>query len=167
MDRIALQEKINLLWSKYKFVLLVLALGICFMLFPNRKEEVQYVPQVNVSSVPETMSDRLEAILSQIEGVGKVRVMLTESSGAQTVYQTDRDEDRTDSSTSIRVETVIINDQNRAETGLIQTITPATYLGAIVVCQGGDRPAVRLAVAEAVSNVTGLGTDRVTVLKMK
>ena len=167
MDRVALQEKITLIWSKYKYVLLVLVLGICFMLLPERREELPNTTQINASTVPETVSDQLETILSQIHGVGKVRVMLTESTGAQTVYQTDRDEDRTDSSTSVRVETVIVNDSNRVQTGLIKTVTPPTYLGAIIVCQGGDQPSVRLAVAQAVSSVTGLGTDRITVLKMK
>jgi len=36
-----------------------------------------------------------------------------------------------------------------------------------VVCQGADDPAVRLAVSQAVSSVTGISTDRISVLKMK
>ena len=40
-------------------------------------------------------------------------------------------------------------------------------VGAIIVCQGGDSPTVRLNIVEAVSNVTGIGSDRITVLKMK
>ena len=167
MDRIALQNKACMLWSKYKFVLLILLLGICFMLLPEQKEEVSDTTPAAASAAPETVSEQLEAILSQIRGVGKVRVMLTEASGAQTEYQTDRDESGTDTSTSTRSETVIVTDSGRSQTGLIKTITPPTYLGAIVVCQGGDQPAVRLAVAQAVSIVTGLGTDRITVLKMK
>ena len=126
-----------------------------------------HTPQVTAAPAPESVSDRLEEILAQIQGVGKVRVMLTESAGAQTVYQTDRDEERTDTSTSVRVETVIVSDQNRVQNGLVKSVTPPTYLGAIVVCQGGDQPSVRLAVSQAVSNVTGLGIDRITVLKMK
>ena len=50
---------------------------------------------------------------------------------------------------------------------MVRTIVPPVYLGAIIVCQGGDSPAVRLAVVEAVSNVTGIGSDRITVEKMK
>ena len=40
-----------------------------------------------------------------------------------------------------------------------------TYRGALVVCQGGDRADVRLAVIEAVSVLTGLSSDRITVAK--
>ena len=42
-----------------------------------------------------------------------------------------------------------------------------TYLGAVIVCQGGDSPTVKLAIVEAVSNATGLSADKITVLKMK
>ena len=45
-----------------------------------------------------------------------------------------------------------------------QTRRP-TYRGALVVCQGGDRAEVKLAVTEAVTALTGLTADRVTVAK--
>jgi stage III sporulation protein AG len=79
------------------------------------------------------------------------------------VYQTDSDS----SGDSSRLDTVIITDGDRAQNGLIQQVLPATYLGAIIVCEGGDRAEVRLAIAEAVSHFTGLGMDRISVLKMK
>ena len=44
-------------------------------------------------------------------------------------------------------------------------ILSPTYRGALVVCQGGDRADVRLAVIEAVSVLTGLSSDRITVAK--
>ena len=40
-----------------------------------------------------------------------------------------------------------------------------TYRGALVVCQGGDQAAVRLAVTEAVMALTGLPADRITVVQ--
>jgi stage III sporulation protein AG len=64
-------------------------------------------------------------------------------------------------------DTVIITDSSRNESGLIRQVNPPVYLGAIVLCQGGDRPSVRLAIVDAVSKVTGLGADRISVLKMK
>ena len=47
---------------------------------------------------------------------------------------------------------------------IVRTLYP-TYRGALVVCEGGDRAEVRLAVTEAVSALTGLPSDRVTVAK--
>ena len=49
-------------------------------------------------------------------------------------------------------------------TVVVRTVYP-TYRGALVVCQGGDRPEVKLAVTEAVAALTGLSADRVTVAK--
>ena len=39
--------------------------------------------------------------------------------------------------------------------------------GAVVVCQGADHPQVRLNVTNAVAVYTGLGSDKITVMKMK
>ena len=66
----------------------------------------------------------------------------------------------------IKSETVITS-SGGVQSGLIRTVTPPTYLGAIIVCQGGGNPSVRLAVANAVASVTGLGLDRISVLEMK
>lgn len=164
MDWNALKEKGNHLFSRYKYVLLVLVVGLVLMSIPTDATGEAPVRQTVQQTVPEGPSEKLEQILSQIEGVGKVQVLLTEASSAETIYQTDED---TASDGSFRVETVIITDENRAQNGLVKTVTPPVYLGAIIVCQGADRPSVQLAIIQAVSNVTGISTDRITVLKMK
>ena len=112
------------------------------------------------------ITEELTEILCQIEGAGRVKVMLTAATGETTVYQ--QDEDITSGENgSIRRETVIITDSDRGQSGLVQQVNPPEYLGAIIVCEGADRAAVRLSIIEAVSKVTGLGTDRISVLKMK
>lgn len=166
MDRMTVNTKIKELWGKYKFVLLVLGLGIFLMSIPERTVETP-VQEPTVQAEPVDRATELESILVQIEGVGKVRVLLTEAAGSETIYQTNEDRSSTADSENLRVETVIITDSDRQETGLVRTVTPPTYLGAIIVCQGGDSPAVKLAIVEAVSNVTGISSDRITVLKMK
>ena len=64
-------------------------------------------------------------------------------------------------------DTVIITGSDRSQQGLICQQIPPQYLGAVIVCQGADKAAVRLALVEAVSDATGLSTDAITVLKMK
>ena len=44
----------------------------------------------------------------------------------------------------------------------LQTVAPQ-FRGALVVCAGGDDPGVRLQVIRAVSALTGLGSDCITV----
>ena len=63
-----------------------------------------------------------------------------------------------------RSKTVLVDGASGDETVVIRRVYP-TYRGALVVCQGGGRAEVRLAVTEAVAAVTGLPSDRVTVAK--
>ena len=109
----------------------------------------------------------LTQVLKQIRGVGDVKLLLTLDAGAKTVYQTDQQSSSGGDSTSLRLETVIISDSQRADQGLVQQIIAPQFRGAVVVCQGADDAAVRLAVVEAVSDATGLRTDRISVVKMK
>lgn len=161
MDLKTFGRKVKDYAKKYRFVLLVLVVGLIFMLIPSKKEdEEQIEPSETVQTLLQPSLDELLAdILSKIEGAGKVQVLLTKAKGEETVYQTD--------TSGTQISTVIISNQERAEEGLIMQVNPPVYLGAIVVCQGADSPSVRLAVVEAVSNVTGLGSDRISVLKMK
>lgn len=167
MDKLG--ENIVTFLKKYRYAALIVLVGMFLMLLPEANER-ETTEQADVPSVqtrePDT-EEKLSAILSQIQGAGKVAVMLTEASGEKTIYQTDEDNSSDSDSSTKRQSTITITDAERNETGLIQQVDPPVYLGAIIVCQGADSPTVRLAIVEAVSAVTGLGADRISVLKMK
>lgn len=153
-------------FRKNKFVILIVVLGIVLMLLPSGKVEESKAQVTATPQIPDIQT-QLEDILTHISGVGKVRVMLTVSQGERTIYV--RDEESQDSSGRIdlRTETVIISDSERGENGLVVQIIPPVYQGAVIVCQGGDLSAVRLAVVEAVCDATGLTADKISVMKMK
>lgn len=152
--------------QRNKYICIVVLAGIVLMLFPQ-SNSTEAVTQSTEQPQTYDLEDELEAILSAIDGVGKVQVLLTVSEGAQTHYVTDEDSDQSDSVTSKRTETVLITDSQRTEQGLVAQVLPPVYLGAVIVCQGGDDPAVRLRVVTAVANATGLTTNKITVCKMK
>lgn len=155
-------ERVIVLLKQYRYGIVVLILGLALMILPSqREEEVSVLTDSQVET--DDLQKNLEKILSQIDGAGKVSVLLTKSSGEITLYQQDSDI----SGESSREDTVVISGTDREETGLIRQVIPATYQGAIIVCQGGDRPAVKLAIVDAVSRVTGLTSDKIIVLKMK
>ena len=167
MDWIDLKNKGVGFLKRFRYPILILVLGVVFLLVPGRNED-QSVQQAAVSST-QTQADpavQLKKILEEIQGVGKVEVMLSISAGQKTIYQVDENISSGENGT-IHKETVIVTGTDRAQTGLIQQVIEPTYLGAIVVCQGADKATVKLAVTEAVSKITGLGADRITVLKMK
>lgn len=166
MDRLALPKTVSAFFEKYKYVLLVIAIGLALMLWPAKKSDGVSVPSQAQPAQQLSLTEELSGILAQIRGVGRVRVMLTEQSGSQTHYQTDTSGTQDTDSTTHDSRTVLIT-SGGSEAGLITSVSPPVYLGAIVVCQGADDPAVRLAVSQAVSSVTGITTDRISVLKMK
>ena len=166
MDWMKIRSRISQQVSQYKYVLLIIGVGILLMLLPTQSETKQESDLTGQAKTDASVEVKLEQILSQIRGVGKVRVLITEQTGSETVYQVDEDRTEGDGSLRLKKETVIVSGGG-IQSGLIQTVTPPTYLGAIIVCQGAGSPEVRLAVTNAVSAVTGIGMDRISVLEMK
>lgn len=154
--------------KKYRFPALILLLGIILMTLPAKEKKETEPVQTEEQSIGQTdLQDALEDILCMIQGAGKVRVLLTEAAGEQTLYQTDEDLQTNGESESIRQDTVLLTDSERDQAGLIRQIIPPVYQGAVILCQGADSAAVRLAIIQAVASATGLTSDKITVLKMK
>lgn len=162
--------RIKQLTGKYAYVALILGLGIFLMLLPAGEQTDSKRPvesTLHTESEIESLQNQLSQLLSQVDGAGKVCVLLTVAAGEKTIFQTNGNvtiDDRTDSS---RTDTVILTDGSRGQSGLVQQINPPTYLGAVVLCQGADKPSVKLSLTEAVSKATGLNYSKITILKMK
>lgn len=162
MDRVARKKQ---LWDgirKYRVILLAALLGILFMTLPDETADTS-VQQPAESVTPPELEEALAVILGKISGVGQVEVLLTKQEGERTIYQNDE----VRSGDDLRSDTVLVTGSTRDESGLVSQILPPVYRGALIVCQGADNPGVRLNVVEAVKSVTGLSSDRITVLKMK
>lgn len=166
-------KRLGTVWKKYKFVLLVIIIGVVLLLLPSFDgEETREAPAVQtaVSSDDfsvETMERRLEETLSRIEGAGEVDVVLTVRSGARQILAQDGKTTERDGEVDSTISTVVISGEDRGEeTVALQQLSPQ-YQGALVVCPGGDDPAVRLRLSEAISALTGLGTDKISICKGK
>lgn len=156
--------KIRSCGKKYRWPALILLIGLALLLVPGKDAGEQMVPvinqtQDNILSLEEALSD----ILSTVQGAGKVRVMLSLASGEETLYQSDTNISEGGNG---KHDTVIVSDAQRNQLGLIKQVNPPVYKGAIIVCQGADSPAVRLNLMEAVCKVTGLTSDKISILKM-
>ncbi len=150
--------------GKYKYALLILVLGAALMLLPvkkaapSQKQEAPQQPQENLET-------QLETLLSQVEGAGRVQVLLTLDTGPAYEYQTDV-ETRAGEETARSAQTVLVSGSGGESAIPVRTTYP-TYKGAVVVCEGADSPAVKLDLIRAVSSLTGLGSDKISVIKMK
>lgn len=156
------------LLGKYRHAIVVLLIGLGLVLLPTGEASSSPQPTLpeSVPTEPD-LETRLEQILSRISGAGEVEVLLTVRTGQEILYQTDDDQDTTDTSSRYDRSTVIIEDADRQESALVRRTDPPVYQGAVVVCQGADDPQVKLALVEAVRCATGLGADQITVVKMK
>ena len=169
MDFVALKKRISEGVAKYKYVCIVLLAGIVLMLIPSKSAQEMDAQVHKTAQEPLQMSteERLEEVLSHVKGAGKVEVMLSVEQGERTIYQTDSSYSQGQNSTDTKTQTILITDSSRNEAGLVYQKNPPIYLGAIVLIQGADDPVVKLAVVEAVSDVTGLGADKISILKMQ
>lgn len=163
-------SKITQYLQKYRYALLILVIGLALMLLPERSENhqtAQAQPLTGTVSQYSDITKELKEILSQIDGVGQVAVMLTVSTGEQNIYQQDEDQSTSETGSTIRKETVIISGSDRQEQALLLYTKAPEYMGAIIVCKGGNEPSVKLAIIDAVSKITGLSSDKISVVKMK
>lgn len=165
MDWADKKDTITIFLKKYRWAALVLLAGLILMALPEGKTEESISAQEETVQ-QQTLQQELESLLSKLDGAGKVKVLLSLASGPQTYYQSDEDLQKSEDSSDRRTETVIITSADRSQQGLVQRIDPPVYLGAVVLCQGADRAQVRLAVVDAVSTLTGLSSDKISVLKM-
>ena len=168
MDRNTVKEKLIGSIRKYRYAVIIILVGVLLMVLPTKTTKNNATePKAAAQEGIPTLEERLSQILSQVSGAGTVEVVLTLASGEETLYQTNEDRRTESNSTSIKTDTVTTTDSTRNETGLIRQINPPIYKGAVIVCQGADNAAVRLALVEAVGKATGLGADKISVLKMK
>ena len=157
------------LLRSYKYVLLVAAAGILCLLWPSRSSQEAAVPSAAETMDLERVQAEMEEILGTIQGVGQLRLMLTVDAGAQRELAGDTSLSYSGSTTapeeySRSAQTVVVSGGGEEAVVVTREIYPQ-FRGALVVCQGADDPAVRLAVIEAISALTGLGSDRVCVIR--
>lgn len=171
MKKIWKTEGVRKQWDRYKYAALVVLVGAGLLLWPSGKRDTgtSSVAAAAEETTAETIQAEMEEILGQISGVGQVRVMLTadtdgDAAAGRDTELTYRGEPTAPEDYSARSRDRFDRQRGGDAPVVTQRVYP-TYRGALVVCQGGDQPQVRLAVTEAVSALTGLSADRIAVAK--
>lgn len=160
--------------KRYKYAAIVIVIGLALLLIPSKKAE-----EVPSAASPVEMDDRLfltqieerlQQLLGQMRGAGEVRVMLTLKTGSETRYQTDTStvSETKDGSERTQEEqkTVLISAGSAYDEAAVSAVEYPRFQGALILCQGADDPTVKLGCINAVSALTGLSSDRITVVKM-
>jgi len=162
-------EGVRKLWGSYKYVALVVLIGAGLLLWPSGSGGSEATESGGMWEERQSIQREMESILGKISGVGEVRLMLMVDTDGERQLARDTELSYSGATAapedySRRTETVLVDGSAGDEAVVTRTMYP-TYRGALVVCQGGDRAEVRLAVTEAVAALTGLSADRITVAK--
>ncbi len=150
--------------GKYRYALLVVAAGVMLLLLPTGnggKEEARPEETAEPFDVA-AFEEKLEEVLSQVDGAGKVRVVLTLEGGSRKVLAQDREQDEEGGGSA---SVVTVGRGSGTQTVVPLQVLSPSFRGALVVCPGGGEPRVALALTQAVSALTGLGSDRIAVCR--
>ena len=141
----------------------------------GRNDVVQVSSEINYDENEEKLAN----ILSNIAGVGKVKVLLTysETSTYVPIYNENLKESnttetdsaggsRTVSETDSQKEVIYKEDSSGNREPVTQSIISPKIEGAIITAQGADNAEVKTSIVEAVEAATGLATHKIQVFKM-
>ena len=139
----------------------------------------QTVNQNQIQGTSESnLETRLEEILSQIQGVGEVKVLLnySESSEVVAMYnETSRSSNTQETDTEGGSRTIqetdtqkdiIYQEENGEKTPITQKIVQPKIEGAIITAKGASQANVKTNIIQAVEAVTGLATHKIQVFEM-
>ena len=142
-------------------------------------EENNSAVQVSTNTSYDENEEKLANILSNIEGVGKVKVLLTysQTSTYVPIYNENLKETNTTESDStggsrtvaesdIQKEVIYKEDESGKREPVTQSIISPKMEGAIITAEGADNADVKTSIIQAVEAATGLATHKIQVFKM-
>ena len=154
-DKVKKQVKL-LDFFKNKYALVVLGLGLLLVLWPSgNKTEETGTSELTAPAFSITEEEsRLENQLSKIKGAGRVSVLLSiEGSASRELAESEEG-------------TLVVSENGKERVVELYYVNPV-YMGAIIVCDGANSADVRLAITQAVSDFTGLSSDKIAVINME
>lgn len=149
--------------KKNQYVLIVLIVGLIILLLPtgsksNTEKKTQTTEvQSSLNFSVEEMEDKIANALSEIEGAGEVTVVLTLKTSMEQEVAVDKDDSGGETN-------VTVSDGSGNESPLTIKYKYPEYQGALVVAKGADNAGVKLQITKAVSSLTGLSTDKISVI---
>ena len=176
----------------FVIILIVTIIAINFILNDGKQEKIESddpnkrlatTPNTNTFDITEEpeeveLAQKLENILSKINGVGRVEVMITYSETSKTIpvyneESTQQDTEETDSNGGTRKITqtdtrkeVIYEEVDGNKTLITQSVISPTIEGAIITAEGANNATVKANIVQAVEAVTGIATHKIQVFEM-
>lgn len=124
------------------------------------------IEENNCERYEQDVENRLCTLISQIDGAGSVKVMVTLESTNESVYAKKEKGTANEGGTTYDNDYIIVKSDN-GEDGILIKVTRPEIRGVAVVCTGGNSAVVRQNITDTVSAVLGISSARVNVTAMK
>lgn len=175
---IKLKEYVGTAQGK-RWIILLGTVGCLLLLLPKLAVRTPEKPTAvqTAESFAEETEKRLMAIIGDIDGAGRCRVMVTLENGVEYVYATE-ERNNSDRSENLREGDTLLTERDDSESsvivvetedgrdGLLVTELQPTVRGVVVVCEGGDDEAVRTRIEKAVTVALNISPKRVCITKL-
>ena len=178
-------------WKKIKeqagpgklIALLAVGLALLFLSMPGTLPSGQKQEEKEAAAVPaeekteesyrEEMEGRLEELLSQVQGIGRVKVMITLSESSERVVLKDTPVEEEEVSEdngggAVKKSTKISRDEATVGDSpyVVKTVEP-TVQGVVVIAEGGENMMVVSDIVDAVKVLFDLPAHKIKVMKYK
>lgn len=176
MEKISLKEIAYRLRNDRKLLVIafVMIVGIILTVISSFGSESEEKEQIslqtdkifNESEYTGQLENKLEEMISLISGAGETKVIVTLECDYETVYAKDGSIEKDNDSTDEDSEYIIIDSRDVQGGLVLKTVTPKIR-GVAVVCAGGDSMYVKTAVTDLLSAVLDIGTNHISVSKLR
>jgi len=153
-------------------IVVLLGLLLAVIAIPAEKKERK---QEKSESISETAADteeldyesqmeqKLEELLGSVDGIGRVRVMLTyEGTGEKRV-----EKDRFQTADESREETVYEEDGSRGKAPYVISETNPKVTGVLVIAEGGGNSRIKQEILEAAQALFGIEAHKIKIMKIE
>jgi len=143
--------------------------------FPTDNSSEQGVSQFSVTEYADYLEEKLEGIVSKIDGAGKCNIAVTLAASEEYIYvydesksiETEQNEKGySEKNSNEKSYSKIINDAGDEALVTTAILTPSIN-GVVVVCEGGEDEAVKKAVRDAIAAVLDISKDKIYITQRK
>lgn len=125
--------------SRVVILIVALVIGALLLFFSSVGAKTTDSAEQSLDEYLSELEERVAKSCSSVRGVGKCKVLITLERGEQSTYK---------------------------GSSLIE-VKPPKVLGVSVICEGADSDSVRLALTEMLTALFDIGTNRISILKLK
>ena len=150
---------------KNRYIALVILAGLLLLLWPSGSADKEREPQMEsafAGSCEYDLSEleqKLTDTLAQVKGAGQTQVLLTLSTTGQVRLA----ENRSQEGETMKTDVVILRrGANQEGVTEVERQYPV-FLGALVVCEGGGDPNIKLELLQAMKALTGLRAEQISI----